>query len=89
MNVYYLSSRSSTAATPSDLDWPSLPIRLRNAWWRLRLALMEMRALLRSRPRYSADLHEFDVPAASVPARPARIIDFEAARRRLRPAAGG
>jgi hypothetical protein len=89
MNVYYLTSRSSAAAASSDPDWPSFSIRLRNAWWRLRLALMEIRASLRSRPRYSEDLREFDVPTTPAPARPARIIDFEAARRRLRPATGG
>lgn len=86
MNVYYLPSRAATEPT-IEAEWPSFPMRLRNAWWRFRLALEEVRALLRSRPRYTGD--PFELPALDTPARTrsARVLDFEAARRRLRPAA--
>jgi hypothetical protein len=89
MNVYYLPSRPTTALTPIEPEWPSFGTRLRNAWWRIRLSLVEVRALLRRRPRFTAELSDFSVPAAPRPSRPAQVIDFEDARHRLRPATGG
>ena len=85
MNVYYLPSRSSLVPPPLEPSWPSFSTRLRNAWWRVRLALVEVRALLRGRPRYTEDAFEFPAPAPTV-SHPAQVIDFDAARRRLRPA---
>jgi hypothetical protein len=86
MNVYYLPSRSSTAPPPLESNWPSFRVRLRNAWWRVLLAVVEVRALLRRRPRYSEDSFEFPAPVVPALTRPAQVIDFDAARRRLRPA---
>lgn len=89
MSVYYLPTRTLTDSVPSTSEWPSLPERLRNAWWRLRLAIVEMRSILRSQPRYTGPSTEYDVfpdPPSRRPTRPARIIDFEQARQRLRPA---
>lgn len=81
MNVYYLPARALSAVEPPE--WPDLPTRVRHAWWRFRLALAEVRALLRSRPR-PAD-SRFWEDASPGAARPAQVIDFQAARRRLRP----
>jgi hypothetical protein len=88
MSVYYLPTRNLTEPDSSTSEWPSLSERLRNAWWRLRLAIVEMRGILRSQPRYTGPMTEYDladVPPAR-PRRPARIIDIEQARQRLRPA---
>ncbi|MGH7308549.1 MAG: hypothetical protein ACREK6_07630 [Candidatus Rokuibacteriota bacterium] len=90
MSVYYLPKRSLTDPVPSTSEWPSLPERLRNAWWRLRLAIVEMRGILRSQPRHCGattqyDLFSDELPPAR-PSRPARILDFVEARQRLRPA---
>lgn len=90
MNVYYLPARTSVAPEPIASAWPSLPVRLRNVWWRLRLAMVEVRGLLRSRPQYELGvayepLFEDEPMPVPRPARPARLIDFEEARRRLRP----
>jgi hypothetical protein len=91
MNVYYLPTRSEADPVLPPSEWPSLPVRLRNAWWRLRLAIVEMRGILRSQPRYVVPANQYDFfsaePApAPRPSRPARVIDFEQARQRLRPA---
>lgn len=89
MNVYYLPTRTSPAPETIAPEWPSFPERLRNAWWRVRLAMVEVRGLLRARPRcdlggaaYEPLFDEEPIPARR-PTRPARVIDFEAARRRL------
>ena len=89
MNVYYLPTRTPDEPELLDAEWPSFGVRLRNAWWRVRLAVVEVRGLLRGRPRYDLGgvayeplLDEEPLPALR-PARPAKIIDFEAARRRL------
>lgn len=91
MNVYYLPTRTSSEQEPMISQWPSFPTRLRNAWWRVRLAMVEVRGILRSRPRYMGGLvayealgeEEFPAPPRR-PARPATVIEFDAARRRLR-----
>jgi hypothetical protein len=90
MSVYYLPTRTLTDPVPSTSEWPSLPERLRNAWWRLRLAIVEMRGILRSQPRYTGPSTQYDLfsdtPPPPRPSRPARVLDFEEARQRLRPA---
>lgn len=90
MNVYYLPTRIPTEPVPTTSEWPSLPVRLRNAWWRLRLAIVEMRGILRSQPRYTTPAISYDFFSAATPpprpSGPARVIDFEQARQRLRPA---
>lgn len=89
-NVYYLPLRSAEP-TVIEPEWPTLASRLRNAWWRLRLAFAEVRGILGARRRrlagedYAA-LFADETPAPSRRPRPARVIDFESARRRLRPA---
>jgi hypothetical protein len=89
MSVYYLPTRTPDEPDPLDAEWPSFGVRLRNAWWRVRLAVVEVRGLLRGRPRYDVGgvayepLFDEEPLPAPRPARPAQIIDFEAARRRL------
>jgi hypothetical protein len=89
MNVYYLPSRTPSVPEPLTPEWPSLRVRLRNAWWRVRLAIVEVRGLLRARPRYDLGgvayepLFDEELIPARRSAGPARVIDFEAARRRL------
>jgi hypothetical protein len=91
MNVYYLPSRASAEMVAVGSEWPSLGTRLRNAWWRFRLALAEIRGILR-RPRYRLGAEDYaglldsaePVVRRARPARPARVIDLAAARLRLR-----
>jgi hypothetical protein len=92
MNVYYLPTRTVAPPALVEPEWPSLGERLRNAWWRFRLALAEIRGIIR-RPRYRftpADyaslLDEADrVVRRTRPSRPARVIELAEARHRLRP----
>jgi hypothetical protein len=97
-NVYYLplpappaTDLVGSAATPrSSTPWR----RWRQAWWRLRVAVAEIRAILRPRRRYCSSLElatllegELDaVPRRPARRRPARVIDFERARLRRQPA---
>lgn len=87
MNVYYLPTRTQNEPVSTISEWPSLAVRLRNAWWRLRLAVIEMRGILRSQPRFTAYDFFSAAPLPPRPSGPARIIDFEQARQRLRPVA--
>lgn len=88
-NVYYLPVPTPHEPEPR-LERPSAMRRWRNAWWRLRVAVAEIRAILKSRPRYSPQdysiLLDATEPLARVRERrrPARVIDFEMARVRLR-----
>ncbi len=94
-NVYYLPAPAAETVTAPAEEPVRLVRRLRNAWWRLRLAVTEIRAILRQpRPRYTLDDYaaileledEGRVRArARRGGRPAQVIDFEAARARLRP----
>jgi hypothetical protein len=92
-NVYYLPLAADVVPEPKP-QRGTLPRRLRHAWWRLRVAVAEIRAILRPRHRSAVDesLGWLDVPRGTVEARsrqrPARVIDLETARVRLRPAAG-
>ena len=94
-NVYYL-----PAAEPIDLPappsrWALLRSRLLHGWWRVRLSLADVRLgrRLRRDDDYSALLRNIvgDSPAELIdrrrakPSRPAKILDFEAGRLRLRP----
>jgi hypothetical protein len=94
-NVYYLPAPAVIEAEElvRDLEWPSLAVRLRNAWWRVRLAFAEVCGILGRPPRSLSDdviLLDDAFDAAPRPRRrpvgPAAILDFEAARLRLRPA---
>ncbi|MGH7390433.1 MAG: hypothetical protein ACREM3_13390 [Candidatus Rokuibacteriota bacterium] len=87
-NVYYLPV-APAAETIVEPEWPGVGARMRNAWWRLRLALAEVRGILRRprrlRPHDYAAYADLEVVRVSRRSRPARIIDFDSARRRLRP----
>jgi hypothetical protein len=89
-NVYYL---PAPAAAPAPRRAPGRWAGLHRRWWRLRFALAGVRLALRpTRP----PLFSEDDPLAALgeaeiverrprPARPARVIDFDAARARRRP----
>jgi len=87
-NVYYLPMTAAVDVL-QEPEWPGLRTRLRNAWWRLRLALAEVRGILRRprglSPEDVAAFGEADTPRHRRHGRPARVISFEDARRRLRP----
>lgn len=92
-NVYYLPARV-TRETPSSRTprkataWA----RMQRAWWRLSFMIAEICSIVRRRGRHlfldddaivlgrMAELTERSIPSLG----PARIIDFESARRRLR-----
>jgi hypothetical protein len=96
--VYYLPAPEPVQAPPSMSFWTRLRRRAIHGWWHARLSLADMRTRFR-RPRrrraddYAAWLRTVveDSPALLIerrrPARsrPATILDFEAARLRLRP----
>ena len=95
-NVYYFPSTTPAVPVPTAVEPVRFIRRLRNAWWRLRLALSEIRTILR-RPtqRLTLDdyvgLLEFEDEQQRPRRRrrngqPGRLIDFETARLRLRPA---
>lgn len=93
-NVYYLPRPLSPEPASTEPEWPSVWSRLQTAWWRLQLAVAEVRGILR-RPRYRLtpgdyevlfeDAADLVVPPRPRRAHPARVIDFESARQRLRP----
>jgi hypothetical protein len=90
-NVYYLSP-------PADPEWPTSRsytltrrLRLLAFWWRLRLTTREVVAAVRrfGRPvdvdsAYLEQRADLLVASLRPPVGPARIIDFAAARQRLR-----
>jgi hypothetical protein len=90
-NVYYLPAPVA-AAEPAPV--PSRWARMSRTWWRLRFALAGLRLALRPAP--TPLFAEDDTLAALQggaelierrprPTGPARVIDFDAARARLRP----
>lgn len=91
-NVYYLPVPSAADVAPRRTRWA----RLKRAWWRVRFAIAGMRLALRPAP---APLFAEDdtlailqgraelIERRRVRTRPARVIDFDAARARRRPAA--
>lgn len=97
--VYYLPAVEPVEAPLALSLWARLHCRLVYGWWRTRLSLADIRIGLR-RPRrgrrgddYAALLRSVveDAPAELIQrqrpkrSRPATILDFEAARLRLRP----
>jgi hypothetical protein len=98
-NVYYLPA-SEPVDVPRPLPrWAGLRHRLIHGWWRVRLSLADVRIGGRGRHEhddYTALLRNVveEGPAELIdrrrsrPSRPATILDFEAARLRLRPATG-
>ena len=94
-NVYVLPP-PIPVATPARQARRRLPVRLRMIawWWRLRLTVREVTDALRrfGRPKSRAErdgfgpgLEAVDLPEPRRPAGPARIIEFDAARRRRAP----
>lgn len=98
-NVYYIAPQPSPAPLPPrPAGWTRLRQRATRTWWRLRLTLADIRAAIR-RPGgrlFAADDYPLlldravEVFAQQPPAPqrraagPARVIDFGAARGRLR-----
>jgi len=92
-NVYYLPAPVAEKPAPRTTRRRRVGARLRSAWWRFRLALTEIQAILLVPRRividdYAALLADEPEPAERPRPRrlaPARVIDFELARLRLRP----
>src|SRR5205814_4493559 len=90
MNVYYLPARQTeTPELPLTASrWSVLRARAYRAWWRVRLTATELLAVVRRNgQRHPLDEHIWfaDEPAPAPRRRscgPARVIDFDAARRR-------
>ena len=91
-NVYYLPARV-TRETPARMQRKAAPwARVQRAWGRLTFMTAEICSIVRRRGRHlfvdddaivlgrMAELTERSIPSLG----PARIIDFESARRRLR-----
>jgi hypothetical protein len=90
-NVYYLPA-ITTDATPAP-PTTRVQARARGVWWRMRLVAAGIRLALRTGP--GPLFAEDDAPVLDGRAeliervrssRPARVIDFDTARARLRPA---
>jgi hypothetical protein len=90
-NVYYLPAPEPVA---EPIPAPSRWSRVGRTWWRVRFALAGIRLALRSAPAplFTEDetLAMLDGRAEMIDrrprqTRPARVIDFDAARARLRP----
>ncbi len=94
-NVYYLPSPITPEVIKPRSRWTSLRASLFRGWWRLRITVAEIRSVVcrpgrrLAAPGYLGALDpEANAPVSTRrPLGPARIIDFEAARLRLRPAA--
>jgi hypothetical protein len=96
-NVYYLAPPATTfepPARPSPTQALRLwRLRLLTGWWRVQLTAREIRSALRRFGRPAVDIdtafleHRADlILSSSRPSPgPARILDFAAARQRLRP----
>ncbi len=90
MNVYYLPTReqNDTPALPLTASrWSVLQARAHRAWWRMRLTVAEIHAVLRRGGRNPLEDHVWfvadEMPAPRRrPTGPARVLDLEAARRR-------
>jgi hypothetical protein len=90
-NVYYLPTPGDAVSSPPRAERTGLWRRCRSAWWRLRVAFAEVRAIMRPRPRpatfdYARLLEAVGEPIRRERRNPARVIDFASARLRLRPA---
>lgn len=93
-NVYRFPAPIAPEPPRRVSSWAKVSGRVRRTWWRLRITIAEIRWVLR-RQRGSFDgiestrFGERDLDTVASRPRflgPARIIDFEAARLRLRPA---
>lgn len=94
-NVYYLPVRTPTVEpVRRSVRQPSLTARLERAWWRFRYMTAEIVSIVRrgGRQLFMDDSIVFDRTAETPRSRPryavpARVLDFESARQRLRIAA--
>jgi hypothetical protein len=92
-NVFYLPApiMIPAPAPPPPTRWSVLRARAFCAWGRLRLTVREVAMVIRRAGRRVEDDYPrwLDVAPAIAPmprfARPARVLDFESARTRLRP----
>jgi hypothetical protein len=96
-NVYYLAPPATIIepAPPASraFNVRRLRLRLLTSWWRVRLTAREVVSALRRFGRSPVDVDvpfldqyaELVVTPARRPLGPARILDFAAARQRLRP----
>jgi hypothetical protein len=93
-NVFYLSPPAAATAPARAPRRLALRLRVLAVWWRLRLTAGEVVAALRRFGRPGLDVAdavfleqraELIIAAARPTAGPARVIDFAAARARLRP----
>lgn len=95
--LYYLPTAEPVTAPPPVSRWTILRRRLLRGWWRARLSLA-VRIGVRPRRRHDDDEYAAflggvvgDSPAELIdrrrrkPSRPATVLDFDAARLRLRP----
>ena len=98
VNIYYLPAAEPVDVPASPSRWTRLRQHLLEGWSRLRLSLPHVRIAVSRRCRhddYSALLRNVveESPAELIdrrrsrPSRPAKVLDFEAARLRLRPSA--
>ena len=95
--LYYLRTAEPVASPPPVSRWTRLRRRLLRGWWRARLSLAVRAGAWARRRRDNDEYAAFlggvvgDSPAELIerrrrkPSRPAAILDFEAARLRLRP----
>jgi hypothetical protein len=90
-NVYYLARPAAVESAPPAPIRPGHVARLRRAWWRFRFVTAELWYTLRRGGRHLFEDEGTFVLAESAevverPRRttPARVLDFEAARARLR-----
>jgi len=87
-NVYYLPALTQA---PERVGKPVRITGMRRVWWRVRFALAGIRLALRPAPTalFAEAPVELDGRAELIerrrPSQPARVIDFGAARARLRP----
>ena len=93
MNVYYLPTRLATTETPelrlTATRWSIMRARAHRSWWRFRLTVTEVMAVIRrGGPGSTLQDHIWFADAEEAPIAPrrtlgpAQVLDFEAARRR-------
>jgi hypothetical protein len=93
-NVFYLPAAEPLEAAEPLPRWARVRNRVLSGWWQARLSLADLRAGARGENDYSALLRNIveESPAELIdrrrpkPSATAKVIDFEAARLRLRPA---
>jgi hypothetical protein len=96
-NVYYMNAPLKAAEPLRGPDgWTRLNLRMRRAWARLRVTVIEIRAAIvrPGRGLFADDSAVFLDRSAEIlgrhrarPLKPAQVLDFSAARTRLRPLA--